>query len=281
MFVNRTQAFDDNGGQSSLKVQYILTFSKVLATDDRVYICNAKNSAGSDNLDFRATVVAGPGNDSKWMQNGLIGIGVAAGLLLPLAYFMFRRRQQVVNRMKYIHENDAIFLIFLQRNTKLLKLYERFKFAVQDQIKEGLENTNPNERVIETLDILPTAVHKTYKKLLQQAVPHELEIQPEQLTIDHSVILGKGAFGVVYQGILDKEKIVAVKTIPKNGNEVHLAALLSEVKIMNYVGEHPHIMQLLGVQNSALRKGKRINQVFIIFEFKCALFDKRNCIRGN
>jgi len=59
---------------------------------------------------------------------------------------------------------------------------------------------------------------------------------------------------VVFKGIVDGRP-VAVKTTKKNADKAYLKALLSELKIMIYLGNHEHIVQLVGASTRYLEKG--------------------------
>ena len=74
-------------------------------------------------------------------------------------------------------------------------------------------------------------------------------------------ILGSGAFGVVMKGTLDKNE-VAVKTIKRNADKQYLKALLSELKIMIYLGNHDNIVTFLGAYTKELQKGNYCILVF-------------------
>jgi hypothetical protein len=67
-------------------------------------------------------------------------------------------------------------------------------------------------------------------------------------------ILGSGAFGIVYKGIVHGVP-AAVKTVKADGGKESLKALLSEIKIIMYIGKHEHIVQLLAANTSDLQKG--------------------------
>jgi serine/threonine protein kinase len=69
-------------------------------------------------------------------------------------------------------------------------------------------------------------------------------------------ILGSGAFGVVMKGTVDDGE-VAVKTIKRNADKQYLKALLSELKIMIYLGNHPNIVTFLGAYTKELQKGAK------------------------
>jgi hypothetical protein len=150
-----------------------------------------------------------------------------------------------------------LFCLF-QRNENLRQIYQQFKYG-----RPSEANTDP--RTLSTLELrdgpdyfshLPDAEYETYNKILELPFSKALEILPHRLELQQSVVLGSGAFGIVFKGVLDEKNVVAVKTVAKGADESKLAALLSEVKIMSYVGKHPNIVQLYGLQITDLRKGK-------------------------
>jgi len=59
---------------------------------------------------------------------------------------------------------------------------------------------------------------------------------------------------LVLRGLLD-EKDVAVKTVKRNADKQYLKALLSELKIMIYLGNHPNLIQIMGAYTRELSKG--------------------------
>ncbi|XP_035711294.1 tyrosine-protein kinase receptor torso-like [Folsomia candida] len=67
-------------------------------------------------------------------------------------------------------------------------------------------------------------------------------------------------------GLLDGIIPTAVKTVKDDSDDAKLNALLSEVKVMAYVGNHKNVTQLLGVQLVDLRKGN----IFVAVEY-CSL----------
>jgi len=50
----------------------------------------------------------------------------------------------------------------------------------------------------------------------------------------------------VYKGELNNNKVVAVKTVNNNPTRKSFNALLTEIKVMIYVGYHPNIVEFLG-----------------------------------
>ena len=72
---------------------------------------------------------------------------------------------------------------------------------------------------------------------------------------DFSKRLGEGNSGVVYEGIYDGER-VAVKQCKGGLSHEQMYEFLMEIKIMAYIGDHPHIVKFYGVDISRLRFGK-------------------------
>jgi len=69
-------------------------------------------------------------------------------------------------------------------------------------------------------------------------------------------ILGQGAFGTVFKGTLDGfEGFVAFKIANSESSVISMKSLLSEIKIMIHVMEHPNVLRILGACTSDLRKG--------------------------
>jgi len=60
-----------------------------------------------------------------------------------------------------------------------------------------------------------------------------------------SKVLGDGQFGRVTRGKIGKG-YVAIKTVKKFADISYLKALLSELKICCYVGQHENIVNLIG-----------------------------------
>lgn len=62
---------------------------------------------------------------------------------------------------------------------------------------------------------------------------------------------------MVYKGIVEGRS-VAVKTTKKDADKSYLKALLSELKIMIYLGYHENIVPLIGASTKDLDKGNFI-----------------------
>lgn len=117
------------------------------------------------------------------------------------------------------------------------------------------ELMNPSLDIIEQANLLP------YNQ--------RFEFAKEKLQLKE--VLGTGAFGVVTKAIakgisaFEPETEVAVKTIHKNADSVMMKALISELKIMMYVGTHLNIVNLLG----AVTKDLANREVMMICEYCC------------
>ena len=67
-------------------------------------------------------------------------------------------------------------------------------------------------------------------------------------------MLGSGAFGLVMKAKVH-ELEVAVKTVKAGAEKSYLKALLSELKILMYLGGHENLIGLIGANTANLEKG--------------------------
>ena len=57
--------------------------------------------------------------------------------------------------------------------------------------------------------------------------------------------------------VINNEEVpVAVKTVKKDAGVLYFKALLTELKIMAFIGKHPNIVNLIGACTQNLRKRK-------------------------
>lgn len=122
----------------------------------------------------------------------------------------------------------------MRREKKLIAVLKASGLA---NFEEGnLESIDPDINLDEQADLLP------YNK--------DVEFPREKLKLGKQ--LGAGAFGVVVkavaQGILhyEDESTVAVKMVKKQTDNEVMKALVSELKIMIYLGTHLNVVNLLG-----------------------------------
>lgn len=94
-----------------------------------------------------------------------------------------------------------------------------------------------------------------------------LEVCPGLFSLEEGGLLGKGEFGMVWKGqILEgsSTKIVAIKMPnPLNTSKTTLKGMLSEIKVLTFVGKHANIIELLGANTSDLQHGK----LYIFLEY--------------
>ena len=85
------------------------------------------------------------------------------------------------------------------------------------------------------------------------------------LNVILGVQLGAGCFGRVVKaeavGLKDSEEIVktvAVKMVRSEANVSAMEALISELKILVYLGSHLNVVNLLGACTKQLHKGNKL-----------------------
>ncbi|CAL8122848.1 unnamed protein product [Orchesella dallaii] len=103
----------------------------------------------------------------------------------------------------------------------------------------------------------------------------EFEVPTARFEVDQKNVLGSGAFGMVLKGKV-YGRPVAVKTVNRFADKSYLQALLSELKIMIYIGKHDSIVELVGAFTSQLRRGN----VYIFVEL-CANGSMEHYLRNN
>jgi len=72
-----------------------------------------------------------------------------------------------------------------------------------------------------------------------------------------NAVIGSGAYGMVLKGILTNKKRervpVAIKTLKPMDDISYFKALMSELKIMGFIGKHDNIVNLLGAYTKNLQ----------------------------
>lgn len=114
------------------------------------------------------------------------------------------------------------------------------------------------------LEVLENSEYLDTHELLH-ALPYneEFEISLKRLYVNPLEILGSGNFGQVIKGkICDKRdrrksSEVAVKTTKPKHDFAYFQTLLTEVKIMAFIGKHTNIVGLVGACTANIKKGKR------------------------
>ncbi|CAL8116985.1 unnamed protein product [Orchesella dallaii] len=96
----------------------------------------------------------------------------------------------------------------------------------------------------------------------------QFEIQRENLEFDIKDVLGSGAYGTVYKGILKGDfegqtSPVAIKTVDPSSDKMYFTALLSEVKMMCYVGKHENIVNFIGACTQFLE----LREIYVAMEY--------------
>ncbi|CAG7838414.1 unnamed protein product [Allacma fusca] len=129
-----------------------------------------------------------------------------------------------------------IYYYWWERTTKIV-------LSLQE-VKDFEEGFDPKQRGDDETSSTPLA----------QPYNREFEIPKAQYQIDSKSVLGSGAYGIVKKGIVNGVP-AAVKTIRTGADKSYLKSLLSELKILIYLGKHPNLIELIGANTVQLKKG--------------------------
>ncbi|CAF0895728.1 unnamed protein product [Didymodactylos carnosus] len=166
----------------------------------------------------------------------------------------------------------TLFLIYHCRNQKSLR---RSLLATRILATGGSENLKGNpiyRSEFESKTKRPLLedgcrrfpTEATISTIISSYYDDQCEFSREKLIMGH--LLGKGAFGFVYQAIAyniipgEQSTTVAVKTVRDDATTDEIENLLKELAVMKMVGKHPNIINLFG----CCTKG---GQVMLIVEY--------------
>ncbi|UJR21112.1 hypothetical protein I4U23_024212 [Adineta vaga] len=166
----------------------------------------------------------------------------------------------------------VFFLIYHFRNEKSLR---QTLLATRILATRGISNLKNNQLYRSDIDSktkrsliddgcrrFPT--EGTISTIISSYYDDQCEFVRENLNVGH--LIGKGAFGFVYQGIAkgispkEKQTTVAIKTVQDDASPEEIENLLKELSVMKMVGKHVNIISLLG----CCTKG---GQVMLIVEY--------------
>jgi serine/threonine protein kinase len=72
--------------------------------------------------------------------------------------------------------------------------------------------------------------------------------------------LGSGAYGMVFKGKLKETGMpVAIKTLKPNADMMYFKSLLSELKVITFIGEHENIVKCIGACTAELTSSRFFN----------------------
>ncbi|XP_035711954.1 vascular endothelial growth factor receptor kdr-like isoform X2 [Folsomia candida] len=153
----------------------------------------------------------------------------------------------------------------------LIKYYRKTRTGLtQAEIEEFFKG-------IKTTDVQKTKEGENEYVSVISGMPYtkEYEVSDGKFNIDETSLLGSGAYGLVYKGSLDGRNI-AVKTLKRNADVNYLRSLLTELKVMIYLNEHPNIVNLVGANTKHLDKGI----VYVLVEL-CPLGNLETHLKNN
>ncbi|XP_035700389.1 receptor-type tyrosine-protein kinase FLT3 isoform X2 [Folsomia candida] len=109
------------------------------------------------------------------------------------------------------------------------------------------------------------------------------EISFNDLAFDTNPPLGSGAFGIVYKASLTRRhvdsvstQIVALKTVLPSPDVTFLKSLLRELQVLNFIGSHENIVNLVGACTSEVKRRK----LYFVMEY-CAYGSIKSYLRKN
>ena len=223
---------------------------EIVASSPGTYLCVAFNIVGSVNRTFTLKTESNQ-NIAGWIA-GIVG-ALMAGIVLTViglglfSYFRIRRRNRNINLEEMWDQ------YFGQRNNGLQ--FQGFDYST---------NTSPptiSTSVIESSSSLNSPSSPVFwlaDNLEQVPYNNIYEIEMEWLNL--KAVLGRGAFGVVFEGELSpptaqQRQKVAVKAIRDSYDLEQYAALCSEIKLLAAIGYHVNICNIVGAVTKSLQNG--------------------------
>ncbi|CAF4584686.1 unnamed protein product [Rotaria socialis] len=178
-----------------------------------------------------------------------IGCIIAILLFAFIFFLIYHFRNQ-----KSLRRTLLATRILATRGISTLKTNQLYRSDIDQKTKKPLMNDGCH--------LFPT--EGTISTIISSYYDDQCEFPRENLSIGH--LIGKGAFGFVYQGLAkninSKEKLttVAIKTVQDDATPDEIENLLKELCVMKMVGKHANIISLLG----CCTKG---GQVMLIVEY--------------
>ncbi|CDW60176.1 Ig 2 and Pkinase Tyr and I-set domain containing protein [Trichuris trichiura] len=218
---------------------------RAVKEDVGIYTCKVENRAGATERNYTISVegleLPVTSKNTTWIMQAFLGMLGCFVIALTSVVIVLKRREQT--RVKQLKE-----------------MYRKLHCSVDGSLK--VDPTLPLNEQTEKL---------TYDS--------RYEVPKQCLQLKEC--LGVGQFGRVHKAaIVDTDKAntsqltVAVK-MPRVGKNVdHQSALLSELKIMVYLGFHPNVLSLVGAVTKHMVRG----ELYLITEF-CSLGCLRDYVR--
>lgn len=156
----------------------------------------------------------------------------------------------------------AVFCVRRYYKEVLLSKEEIDEFLHGDiNCKDGLTLSVENDKNEYENEVAAAVYKLPYDKC-------KYEIATQHFSVDNDGLLGSGEFGTVCRGKVQYDKQgtpihVAVKVAnPKKFHKTALNGMLSEIKMLAYIGKHENINEMIGANTADLKHGK----VFIFLE---------------
>ncbi|OXA58611.1 Vascular endothelial growth factor receptor 2 [Folsomia candida] len=140
---------------------------------------------------------------------------------------------------------SIVFIIIVVLVIFFWRRYQRNKKKLKKLTKEEVSKFLEGDNVDPSID--PESNHPF-------SIPYDrnFEIDLNSVEIDRNVLLGSGAYGLVYKGkMLETNMPIAIKTLKPNADILYFRSLLSELKVMTYIGhENENIVKCIGASTA-------------------------------
>ncbi|OTF83587.1 protein tyrosine kinase-like protein, partial [Euroglyphus maynei] len=202
-------------------------------------------------------------------DNYIVYILAIATIISIMLLFIFLLVNRIRIEKKAKHELEILSINLLQSNVRNNNNDDNGNGSSPSFI----QNLDPNIPIHEQIELI--------------RYDHRWEIQLDNIDFDYQTLLGQGAFGKVYKAVAyglchsrhrtlaynmminhddddgDGGTIVAVKMLKNMATMEQLKALTSELKVLNFIGHHLNIVNLLGACTSRLIKG----ELYVLMEY--------------
>ncbi|CAL8128736.1 unnamed protein product [Orchesella dallaii] len=158
-----------------------------------------------------------------------------------------------ITENSFVEKINGVAIFMVYRNVKNLQTQRLNKEDYEEFMNGNTDSGGPGaEKGGNCLEMLRLPYDKK-----------QYELHKTSFTIDYKSLLGTGTFGSVYKGTIHhSNKECAFKLTQPSCSITTLKGLLSEIKLLSYLGNHKNIVALIGSYTAELRNGV----VYVVIE---------------